>query len=280
MGLVRCLIVQLVFMCSYNTCEPFTFCPCFPRVLLLFRDVCLPVASPGAYGECLKRSTFAPKAQSFGLLAVPDNVLRLAGGSDDPNGAFALLPFADYSAPCSSFGFNASFAFTLTTYAVNHGFTFAILVNQALGQGGNQLGYGGTGPGIAVEFDTVSDSWDPPSPHVGIDAGGSVVSLAVAEALMLTLKDSLFHRLGFYAWIEYSPQTQTLRVYLSQSPAKPDDPLLSQNLDFCSTVGLNAGAVLPALYVGFTGGSDSVNKGDTIIMDWVVTTGELKNPAL
>ncbi len=127
----------------------------------------------------------------------------------------------------------------------------------ALGGGGGDIGYGGTGPGgsggipnsLGVEFDTYNDAnlapWDqdPNNNHVGIDLDGSVTSSATATP---TCTMSPGYSQVSYAWIDYSGLSHLLSVYLSDTDARPAAPLLSRSIDLADHIGSGD------IYAGFT----------------------------
>ena len=183
------------------------------------------------------------------------------------------LPPNATSPACSSLGFSASFSFLITSYDPMNGFTFSLLTSPAMGQGGNQLGYGGLS-GLAVEFDSRADGFDPADTsadnHVGIDVGGSLISLATSP---LPFRLSNEWSVLKHAVIQYDPTTQLLSVHVYTDSASSLEPLLTRYLDLCSALKLQSTSVAPTLYVGFTGGG-----GKYFIYDWQVSTGE--NPVL
>ena len=205
--------------------------------------------------------------------------------------AFMSLPLPSNTAPptCSSLGFTVSFSFLIAPRWVSgnngwyykastEGFTFSLLTTPAMGQGGNQLGYGGL-TGLAVDFDTRGDSFDPNDNsrgnHIGIDVGGRLTSVATAP-LPFELEgqwSSLIH-----AVIKYDPTTQLLSVLVFTDTQSAFEPVLARYVDLCSALELQSTSVAPTLYVGFTGGSfEPVNIGKYFIYDWQVSTGEAKH---
>ena len=147
-----------------------------------------------------------------------------------------------------------------------------------MGQGGNQLGYGGL-TGLAVEFDTRADSFDPADDsrdnHIGIDVGGSLTSLATSP-VPFSLSDDWYALK--HAVIKYDPTTQLLSVLVYTDSVSALKPVLTRYLDLCSALTLQSTSVAPTLYVGFTGGG--IQEGDMgkyFIYDWQVSTGENRN---
>jgi len=111
----------------------------------------------------------------------------------------------------------------------------------------SNLGYGGIGNSIVVEFDTGSSgAWDPNDNHVAIikNANPSATHFRVLTAPSDMNDNS--NRYNWF-WVEYDHPANNLRVYMSQTssstePGKPAMPVLNhvfnQSLD--SIVGSNA----------------------------------------
>ncbi len=111
----------------------------------------------------------------------------------------------------------------------------------------SNLGYGGIGNSIVVEFDTGSSgAWDPNDNHVAIikNADPSATHFSVLTAPSDMNDNS--NRYNWF-WVEYDHPANNLRVYMSQTsssaePGKPAMPALNhvfnQSLD--SIVGANA----------------------------------------
>ena len=144
-----------------------------------------------------------------------------------------------------------------------------------MGQGGNQLGYGGL-PGLAVEFDTLGDSFDPTDDsrgnHIGINIGGNLTSLATTPAPFVLQWENAVLK---HAVIKYDPTTQLLSVLAYTDSASALEPVLTRYVDLCSALNLQSTSAAPPLYVGFTGGSSQAQFiGKYFIYDWQVSTGE------
>jgi hypothetical protein len=122
---------------------------------------------------------------------------------------------------------------------------------------GGSLGYGGIAPSIAVEFDIFTNAGDPPTDHVGIVADGNTIThLQCANASGPTppctgsLPFSLYGA-PVYAWVEYDAASQHLKVFVSQSNAKPAAPVLDAQVSMAPL-----GSVA---YAGFTAATGSHN---------------------
>ena len=215
----------------------------------------------------------------FGRGKSPAVSLNIAGNG----AAFVPLPLPpNTTAPaCSSLGFSVSFSFLVApqliyngqgyTRYTTEGFTVALVTTPAMGAGGNQLGYGGLN-GLAVEFDSRHDSFDPVLNHVGIDVGGSLASLATFP--MPYNLDAQWGSL-LHAEIQYDPATQLLSVLFHMDGQSASGAILTRYMDLCSALGLQTSTGTPTLYVGFTGGSsEPVYPGKYMIHDWQVSTGE------
>ncbi|GJP71081.1 hypothetical protein CLOP_g1942 [Closterium sp. NIES-67] len=144
----------------------------------------------------------------------------------------APLPLFSYfntKATCGyQFAFNASFAFSLDPDSEAGGDGLVFVVAAALP---DRLG--GVGRrSVGVEFDSVLSvkHSDPNDNHVGVNVGGSPVSLASATAPLILNDAQTKH-----AWIHYDPTSGgTLRVFLSSDPVQPLTPTLRARVSLCS----------------------------------------------
>ena len=136
------------------------------------------------------------------------------------------------------------------------GFTFAVQPNAATAGGvGGGIGYAGIANSVAVEFDTwFNPGTDPDGNHVGIDLNGSVVSVVTAPVGTRMNNGAIW-----YAWIDYNGTTLELR--LSQTPARPSAPTLSQAVNLVTVLGTTQA------YVGFTSGTGAAF-GNHDILTW------------
>ena len=130
------------------------------------------------------------------------------------------------------------------------------------------MGYAGTGVGLAVEFDVSQESWDPSSNHVGINTGGSVISIATADPGF-----SLSNGQTTYVWIDF--RNSTLRVFVAQGDGtQPASPLLSQRIDLCGILRpqpLTSSS--QRFYAGFTAQQNCTSLRQQIY-NWCFSTGE------
>ncbi|KAG8067021.1 hypothetical protein GUJ93_ZPchr0005g15887 [Zizania palustris] len=169
--------------------------------------------------------------------------LRLLGDAHLKNGTIRLsrdLPVPNSGAGRALYataipllaGFSTQFSFTVATLnpsSVGGGLAFVVAKDDAeLGQGGPYIGVS-TASDVAVEFDTLMDFQfgDVNGNHVGLDLG-SMVSAAVADLDGAGV--DLTSGLTVNAWIDYSPKG-VMDVYVSYSPKRPPEPVLSALLD-------------------------------------------------
>ena len=168
--------------------------------------------------------------------------------------SFALMPSPITpfdNSTCKTATLNTSFSLSMDpSTASTGGVTFAILKSSSgpthYTSGG--LGYSNSGIGLSVEFDVWKDSWDPDGNHIGLNIGGSVVSVATAS-----LNFSLLGPAPTYVWITYEPGDKVLRVYASKQSSKPATPVLQYFVSLCVLLrDQPLGSNSTAYFVGFT----------------------------
>ncbi|CAI5978160.1 unnamed protein product, partial [Closterium sp. NIES-64] len=185
----------------------------------------------------------------------------------------APLPLFSYfntKATCGyQLAFNASLAFSLDPDSEAGGDGLVFVVAAALPDG-----LGGVGKrSVAVEFDSVLSvkHSDPNDNHVGVNVGGSPVSLASATAPLILNDAHTKH-----AWIHYDPSSGgTLRVYLSSDPQQPSTPTLRARMSLCSI--LQPRASTAAFYVGFTASSTTAPQAHSVL-NWAFSADIPLNP--
>lgn len=97
---------------------------------------------------------------------------------------------------------------------------------------GGSLGYSGITPSVIVEFDIFNNvGFEPLTDHVSImkdGDGGKHLQCANAGPTPTCTSNLPFPLYGapVYGWVEYEAVSQHLKVWLSQTPAKPVTPLL------------------------------------------------------
>ncbi|KAK9941211.1 hypothetical protein M0R45_017830 [Rubus argutus] len=101
---------------------------------------------------------------------------------------------------------------------------------------------------VAVEFDTRLDLRfdDPNDNHVGLDIE-SLNSIKTADPIQQDV--DLKSGTSITAWIEYKNDQETLRVYLSYSGFKPENPILNVDIDL-------SGYLREVMYVGFSASTE------------------------
>jgi len=135
------------------------------------------------------------------------------------------------------------------------GFAFVIQGSgpSALGNYGGYLGYEGIADSLAVEFDTLTNPWDPNNNHVAIQSCGTGVNTADHGACNLGLQSGLpfviADNQGHECTIAYVPGTGgkagTLRVGIDKQPILTIKVNLQTLLDLTDN----------EAWVGFTGGT-------------------------
>ncbi|GJP42031.1 hypothetical protein CLOM_g1631 [Closterium sp. NIES-68] len=183
-----------------------------------------------------------------------------------------LFHFIDSPGPCGTpFAFNASFTFAMRPAAQGGGGEgLAFVVSAAAPQGSAAgVGLGGVGRrSVGVEFDSVLSvkQSDPNDNHVGVNVGGSPVSLASATAPLILNDAQTKH-----AWIHYDPTSGgTLRVFLSSDPVQPLTPTLRARVSLCSI--LQPTAAETNFFFGFIA-STSERAQENVILKWEIVTG-------
>lgn len=191
--------------------------------------------------------------------------LSLVGSATQNGNVLRLTPADYYQAGAAWYntqvpvagGFQTTFQFQFSDFGslIADGITFTIQPGSAaaLGSWGGDLGYGGIGNSLAVEFDTYNNGEfnDPNENHVGIDLNGSMEhSLGVATPSGL-MADGSVHT----ARITYAGGN--LSVFLDDLST----PLLNEPLNLGSLVSLNAGQA----YVGLTGGTGAGYENQDIL---------------
>lgn len=122
---------------------------------------------------------------------------------------------------------------------------------------GGSLGYGGIAPSLAVEFDTWVNGGDPLTEHVGINAEGDTskhlqcADLGGPTPPCTAALPFPIYGAPVFGWVEYDAGTQHLKVYVSQTPAKPAAPLLDSAVSL-APLGNTA-------YAGFTAATGAHN---------------------
>lgn len=209
---------------------------------------------------------------SAGVATTTDGVvLRLTEAAANQSGS------AFSSATINAQTFSTYFEFRITdpggglfdgnTLSGADGIVFVVQsVSSDIGGAGQGMGYDGITPSIGIEFDTWHNSYnnDPSSNHAAIDINGEV-NHGAGSPDTLSAGDDSIREDGFdngdkwYVWIDYDGTT--LEVRFNQNAQRPEDPLLSKDIDVAGILGVNEA------YVGFTSGTGA-DWGNHDILYW------------
>ena len=180
-----------------------------------------------------------------------DGTIMLASSQRDRRGSFFTSAQYDVS------NFSAVFQFQISSpggisdgiAAGADGLAFVIQRTgaTALGSFGSGIGYEGIANSIAVEFDTYRNNSpinDPDSNHIGINAGGSVTSVATTG-----IGTAFDNGIVWTVWVDYNGSA--LEVRASQDGFRPSTATLAYNVNLTSVLGGSTA------YLGFTAATAS-----------------------
>jgi hypothetical protein len=154
-----------------------------------------------------------------------------------------------------------------------------VIQSQAIDAGeglGGSLGYSGITPSVIVEFDIFNNvGFEPLTDHISImkDGNGGVhLQCANAGPTPTCSSNLTFPLYGapVYGWVEYDAATQHLKVWASQTAAKPAAPLLDYPISLAS--------LGSAAWVGFTAATGSHNAIQDVLSWRQGTLGSLAPP--
>ncbi|GJP84243.1 hypothetical protein CLOP_g14326, partial [Closterium sp. NIES-67] len=249
-------------------------------------ETCVP---QGSYMPSLLSSYSHPMALFQSASSAPNGSIFLSSAPSTASwgAAFTQQPIALFrpttrKAPCDQpIAFSVYFAFRMSPAATaaagagggsssTRGEGLAFVVTSAAPQGAAaSVGLGGVGKrSVGVEFDSVLSvkHSDPNDNHVGVNVGGSPVSLASATAPLILNDAQTKH-----AWIHYDPTSGgTLRVFLSASRQQPLKPLLTARLTLCSALKPSLGDA--SFLFGFVAASANKTQRHDILW-WNIETG-------
>lgn len=200
-------------------------------------------------------------------------VLRLTDNYGQNSSAFltTAIPLVD------SGGFKASFStefqFQITTPPNTFGdedgpgadgICFVVqTVSNTAGGGGGDIGYGGIGKSLGIEYDTYDNGpglSDFDGNHIGVDLNGNIASVAVQNVPSRMNDGDLWN-----SWVDYNGDTQSLEVRLAKnSTVRPTAANLAYNVDLANVLGQ------PNAFVGFTSGTGA-GMGLHDIRSWTFT---------
>ena len=137
------------------------------------------------------------------------------------------------------------------------GLAFVIQSNSnTVGGLGGRLGYGGISNSLAVEFDTWGDNWWDlgQGNHVGVNIDGNMSSIE-----RVIVDERMNNGAVWTAWVDYDGMAEILEVSLSQEQSRPDNPILTTNVNLVNVLGTQEA------YVGFTSGTGAAAGDHEII---------------
>ncbi|KAJ4725292.1 putative Kinase [Melia azedarach] len=166
------------------------------------------------------------------------------------------VPFSDQETNTTA-SFNTKFSFSINSVnpsSFGDGLAFFLSPdNQILGSPGGYLGLVNSSQltknkFVAVEFDTRLDPHfnDPDENHIGLDID-SLDSIKTADPIAqgIDLKSGNL----ITAWIDYKNDLRVLKVFMSYSSLKPENPVLNVNIDL-------SGYLKEVMYVGFSASTE------------------------
>ncbi|GJP53291.1 hypothetical protein CLOM_g12458, partial [Closterium sp. NIES-68] len=226
--------------CSVNAFTAAGECVCDPNYMLNSSNSNACVS--GAVGASLASGSAYVSLRGSASVLSNGSILLTGGAPNQQGAAFAspvmrLFHIPDKRSPCGTqLGFLAAFSFAMSPGGQGRGGEgLAFVVAAASSEKGAIVGLGGVGRrSVGVEFDSVLSvkHSDPNDNHVGVNVGGSPVSLASATAPLILNDAQTKH-----AWIHYDPTSAgTLRVFLSSDPVQPLTPTLTASVSLCSAL--------------------------------------------
>ncbi|CAI7907252.1 unnamed protein product [Closterium sp. NIES-53] len=226
--------------CAVNPFVGAGECVCDPNYMRNSSDSLACV--PGAVGASLASDSAYVSLQGSAAVLSNGSILLTGGAPNQQGAAFAspalrLFYFPNKRSLCGiELAFTAAFSFAMRPAGqAAGGEGLAFVVAAAASGMGASVGLGGVGKrSVAVEFDSVLSvkHSDPNNNHVGVNVGGSPVSLASATAPLILNDAHTKH-----AWIHYDPTSGgTLRVFLSSDLQQPFAPALTASVSLCSVL--------------------------------------------
>ena len=184
-------------------------------------------------------------------------VLRLTSASNfDVSSIYWNTPIAltSNSTPVS---FTSQFSFKIPQLSVcdGNGLAFVIAPSaNSIGPGGSNLAYTGIEPSIAVALTTWLGS------RVAIRSNGSLSELANAVPA-----ESFLNREIHHVWVDYDGPTTTIEVRTSTSTVRPEQPLLTHQIDIAALMGQSTP------FFGFTSANGGPCLSEHDLFTWSLT---------
>jgi glucose/arabinose dehydrogenase len=203
--------------------------------------------------------------------------LALNGNASQTANRLRLVPDIDYGKGSAFYkqalaidrntSFSTQFQFQLTGgQGTNGADGFAFILQNSpngatsLGAFGGELGYGGIGKSIAIEFDTYQNGYDANNNNISILRDGDVGTPITTAPAAFDLNSGN----PLTAWVEYSSTTKTLQVFLANSNTKPATAALSTTIDLTTALGDRA-------YLGFSGATGGLTNAEDI-QNWTFSS--------
>lgn len=224
-----------------------------------------------SYTNFSDQSALTLNGSAASINPVPgSDALRLTNSLGQSGSAF----LTDSIALADGGGFQASFSTYFQFQITNpqgisdqdgqgaDGLTFVVqTVANNVGGAGGGIGYQGINNSVVIEFDTWNNGAvdDNDGNHVGIALNGNIDSV-VQQTVATRMNNGAI----WSAWVDYNGLTDLLEVRLSQNGSRPDDVLVSLNVDLVSILGV------PDAFIGFTSGTGAAG-GYHDILSWEFT---------
>ena len=271
-------IPMRLFFCSDLTDNQFTaglpsFHPEAPVAIALLHNNYFegPVSILNRNGSCLapnstvtlasnclrdRASPCGPQEQASTTCSVLEDAITIIQGRSfshaSPSTGMSILP-----SPIQLFNGTTCQTVSLST-------SFSLCLPSSVGSPGRVtlsiLPSSGSGVGLSIEF----DPWDPAGSQIGLNIGGSVVSVATASSNF-----SLLGPAPTYVWIAYDAHAKALSVYGSKETIRPDVPILRYYFSLCLALRPQPlTSTSTSFFMGLTA------KGAVYVRDWCLSTCE------
>jgi hypothetical protein len=212
-------------------------------------------------------------------------VLRLTPAKMSQGGAAWSTNSVSFSSGAGTFSTFFQFQITNPSQPPADGIVFVLqTVSNGVGFNGGLIGYGGITPSVGIEFDTyLNPEFDDPNDnHVGIDIGGSLVSLMTATpggvancTSPMGVASCMANGDLWSVWIDYDGANLVVAV-ADKSMTRPATNLISYPINLPCVLaggnpnGTNCPTPATTAYVGFTSGTGTFYENHDIV-DWTYT---------
>ncbi|KAF3338693.1 putative L-type lectin-domain containing receptor kinase S.5 [Carex littledalei] len=121
---------------------------------------------------------------------------------------------------------------------------------------------------VAIELDTVKQSYDPDDNHIGLDING-VNSTAVNSLTPFGIEIAPVNATNYTLWVDYNGSTRHISVYMAKrGSSKPTKFVLNATLDLSEVINQEA-------YIGFSA-STGVRYQLNCVLEWVLMVEKLR----